>query len=80
LPGLRPERPRSDRSPGFFLYGLSEDGGLEDVEESLPPPEFLDLFRQHRQPRLRRLKLSIPGGELRRENLVRRFQLGDPGA
>jgi hypothetical protein len=36
LPGLRPERPRSDRSRGFFSYGLSEEGGLDDVEESLP--------------------------------------------
>ena len=35
LPGLRPDLPRSDRSRGFFLYGLSEDGGLDDVEESL---------------------------------------------
>ena len=34
LPGLRPDLPRSDRSRGFFLYGLSEDGGFEDVEES----------------------------------------------
>jgi len=36
FPGLRPDRPRSDRSLLFFLYGLSEDGGFEDVEESLP--------------------------------------------
>jgi hypothetical protein len=36
LPGLRPDRARSDRSPGFFLYGLSEDGGFDDVDESLP--------------------------------------------
>jgi len=36
LPGLRPDRPRKDRSRVFFLYGLSEDGGFEDVEESLP--------------------------------------------
>ncbi len=36
LPGLRPDLPRSDRSFGFFLYGLSEDGGFDDVEESLP--------------------------------------------
>ena len=35
LPGLRPDLPRSDRSRGFFLYGLSDDGGLDDVEESL---------------------------------------------
>jgi len=36
LPGLRPDLPRSDRSRGFFVYGLSDDGGLDDVEESLP--------------------------------------------
>jgi hypothetical protein len=35
LPGLRPDLPRSDRSRGFFLYGLSDDGGFDDVEESL---------------------------------------------
>jgi hypothetical protein len=33
--GLRPDLPRSDLSSGFFLYGLSEDGGLDDVEDSL---------------------------------------------
>ena len=31
-----PERPRSDRSFGFFPYGLSDEGGFDDVEESLP--------------------------------------------
>ena len=36
LPGCRFPRSRSDRSRPFFLYGLSEDGGLDDVEESLP--------------------------------------------
>src|ERR1019366_7871794 len=36
LPGRRPDRLRSDRSLVFFWYGLSEEGGLEDVEESLP--------------------------------------------
>jgi hypothetical protein len=39
LPGRRCPRPRSDRSLlffFFFLYGLSEEGGLDDVEESLP--------------------------------------------
>src|ERR1022692_399275 len=35
LPGARPDRPRKDRSLAFFVYGLSEDGGLEDAEESL---------------------------------------------
>ena len=34
FPRLRPLRWRSDRSLGF-LYGLSDDGGLDDVEESL---------------------------------------------
>lgn len=36
LPGLRADRRRSDRSFGFFLYGLSDEGGRDDVEESLP--------------------------------------------
>ena len=36
LPRRRFPFSRSDRSRGFFLYGLSEDGGLDDVEESLP--------------------------------------------
>ena len=36
LPGLRPDLPRSDLSFGFLVYGLSEEGGLDDVEESLP--------------------------------------------
>ena len=35
FPRLRPPRWRSDRSRGFFLYGLSDDGGLDDVEDSL---------------------------------------------
>ena len=35
LPGLRPDWPRSDRSFGFFVYGLSDEGGLEEVDESL---------------------------------------------
>ena len=35
FPGLRPDAPRSDRSRGFFLYGLSDEGGFDDVEESL---------------------------------------------
>jgi len=30
--GLRPDLPRSDRSRGFFVYGLSDDGGFDDVE------------------------------------------------
>jgi hypothetical protein len=37
LPGARLPRSRSDRSRGsFFLYGLSDDGGFDDVEESFP--------------------------------------------
>ena len=32
---LAPGLPRSDRSRGFFLYGLSDDGGFDDVEDSL---------------------------------------------
>src|ERR1022692_920460 len=35
LPGFRPDRVRSDRAFGF-LYGLSEDGGFDDVDEALP--------------------------------------------
>jgi len=35
LPGRRFPRSRSDRSLSFFLYGLSEEGGRDDVEESL---------------------------------------------
>jgi hypothetical protein len=27
---------RNDRSRPFFLYGLSDDGGRDDVDESLP--------------------------------------------
>ena len=34
LPGRRFPRSRSDRSRGFFLYGLSDDGGREEFEES----------------------------------------------
>ena len=36
FPGRRFPRSRSDRSRPFFLYGLSDDGGLDDVDESLP--------------------------------------------
>ena len=34
LPGRRLPRSRNDRSAPFFLYGLSEDGGRDDVDES----------------------------------------------
>ena len=34
FPGRRFPRSRSDRSRGFFSYGLSDDGGFDDVEES----------------------------------------------
>ena len=36
FPGRRFPRSRSDRFAPFFLSGLSEEGGREDVEESLP--------------------------------------------
>ena len=36
LPGGRFPRSRADRSRPFFLYGLSDDGGFDDVEESRP--------------------------------------------
>ena len=45
FPGLRPLRPRSDRSLGFFLYGLSDDGGFDDVEESLPRRRSISATR-----------------------------------
>ena len=35
LPGRRLPRSRSDRSAPFFLYGLSDDGGCDEVDESL---------------------------------------------
>jgi hypothetical protein len=35
LPGRRFPRSRSDRSRGF-LYGLSDDGGRDEVDESIP--------------------------------------------
>lgn len=39
LPGARLPFSRSDRSRGgFFLYGLSEEGGLDDVPESFAAP------------------------------------------
>ena len=45
FPGLRPLRPRSDRSLGLFLYGLSDDGGLDDAEESLPRRRSISATR-----------------------------------
>ena len=33
------------------------------------PLEFFNLLRQHRQPCLRRRKLSVPGSQLRHSNL-----------
>jgi hypothetical protein len=36
LPGRRFPRSRKDRSAPFFLYGLSDDGGRDDVDESFP--------------------------------------------
>jgi hypothetical protein len=35
FPGRRFPRSRSERSLPFFLYGLSEEGGRDDVDESL---------------------------------------------
>ncbi len=35
LPGRRFPRARKDRSAPFLLYGLSDDGGRDDVDESL---------------------------------------------
>jgi hypothetical protein len=35
FPGLRPDRCRDDRAfAGFFVYGESEDGGREELDES----------------------------------------------
>jgi hypothetical protein len=34
LPGCRRPRSRSDRSRRFFRYGLSDDGGCHDTDES----------------------------------------------
>jgi hypothetical protein len=36
FPGRRFPRSRNDRSLAFFRYGLSEEGGRDDVAESLP--------------------------------------------
>jgi len=36
FPGRRFPRSRSDRSRGCFLYGLSDDGGRDDVDGSWP--------------------------------------------
>ena len=36
LPGFRPVFSRSDRSVLFFVYGLSDDGGFDELEESRP--------------------------------------------
>jgi len=36
FPGRRFPRSRNDRPLPLFLYGLSEDGGLDDVDESFP--------------------------------------------
>ena len=36
LPGRRFPRSRSDRSRGLFLYGLSDDGGRDEFDESRP--------------------------------------------
>ena len=75
LPGLRPDLPRSDLSFGFFLYGLSEEGGLDDVRGILAqqPLEFL-------YPRGQRLDLRVPRCQLRRGQLIAiRGRLPQPG-
>ena len=86
LPGLRPDLCRSDRSCGFFLYGLSDDGGLDDVEESLSSRRRSSSTCAGR----RRGILRVPRGQLRggrahpraaaasRNRALRSLQLRDP--
>jgi hypothetical protein len=42
--------------------------------------ELFDLARHYRQPRLRRLRLCIPGGQLRRQDLIAGLELCHPCA
>ena len=65
LPGLRPDLPRSDLSFGFFLYGLSEDGGRDDVEES-----FASKRSRFFHPRRQRFDLRVPRRQLGRGQLI----------
>jgi len=66
LPGLRPLRWRSDRSLGFFC-GLSDDGGREEAEESLPSRRSSsgDPRRQCLHLPGEGRDLSVPGGQHR---------------
>ena len=82
LPRFRPLRPRSDRSRGFFLYGLSDDGGLDDVPESLPRRRSSSATRSlsAANPRLRRLQGSPGRRELRVLGLDDLAQPGIGGA
>jgi hypothetical protein len=46
LPGRRLARSRSDRSLPFFLYGLSDDEGRDEVDESLPAQRSSSSIRE----------------------------------
>jgi len=71
---LRPDRPRSDRSFGFLRYGLSDDGGLDDVAVLAQTPlQFLHLRGQDGDLRIPRRQLR--GGQL----VPRRRRLPQPG-
>ena len=81
FPGRRFPRSRSDRSRGFFRYGLSDDGGRDDIEESLPDLP-LQLLHPRLQPadqlvRLRQLPRQL--GMRQRGQLLRRGIPGTPG-
>lgn len=65
MPGLRPDLPRSDRSLLFFWYGLSEDGGFDDVEESLARRRSSSSH-----PGRQRRELSVLGSQLSGRHLV----------
>jgi len=59
LPGRRLPRSRSDRSRGFFLYGLSDDGGREDTDESLPARRSSSSTRACSRPISRHASASL---------------------
>ena len=64
FPGRRFPFSRSDRSrDGFFPYGLSDDGGLDDVEESFPRLPLQGLYPR-RQPAVLRDRVLDPRGQL----------------
>ena len=51
LPGLRPERPRNPEGFGVGLsYGLSEDGGREEFDESAPTRRRNSSFSTTNRP------------------------------